>query len=84
MELYEQLQQRMGVALIGPPNSGKTTIRTLLFHVSYKVAKKASDVTFVLGTEEDRKECKKTRFESESDAPKRAAGLHRFGHSTVD
>ncbi|CAH2091875.1 unnamed protein product [Euphydryas editha] len=30
MELYEQLQQRMGVAIVGPPGSGKTTIRHML------------------------------------------------------
>ncbi|XP_045525458.1 cytoplasmic dynein 2 heavy chain 1 [Pieris brassicae] len=30
MELYEQLQQRMGVVIVGPPGSGKTSIRKLL------------------------------------------------------
>ncbi|CAH2063391.1 unnamed protein product, partial [Iphiclides podalirius] len=30
MELYEQLQQRMGVVIVGPPGSGKSTIRRLL------------------------------------------------------
>ncbi|XP_072941902.1 cytoplasmic dynein 2 heavy chain 1 [Epargyreus clarus] len=30
VELYEQLQQRMGVGIVGPPGSGKTTIRKLL------------------------------------------------------
>lgn len=30
LELYEQLQKRMGVVILGPPNSGKTTIISLL------------------------------------------------------
>ncbi|XP_013138561.1 PREDICTED: cytoplasmic dynein 2 heavy chain 1-like [Papilio polytes] len=30
MELYEQLQQRTGVAIVGPPGSGKSTIRRIL------------------------------------------------------
>ncbi|XP_048480981.1 cytoplasmic dynein 2 heavy chain 1 [Plutella xylostella] len=30
MELYEQLQQRMGVVIVGPPGSGKSTIRKIL------------------------------------------------------
>ncbi|XP_034825556.2 cytoplasmic dynein 2 heavy chain 1 [Maniola hyperantus] len=30
MELYEQLQQRMGVVIVGPPGSGKSTIRQML------------------------------------------------------
>ncbi|CAG9791908.1 unnamed protein product [Diatraea saccharalis] len=29
-ELYEQMQQRMGVVTVGPPGTGKTTIRQLL------------------------------------------------------
>lgn len=30
MELYRQLKQRMGVAIVGPPSCGKTTTRNLL------------------------------------------------------
>ncbi|XP_052738057.1 cytoplasmic dynein 2 heavy chain 1 isoform X2 [Bicyclus anynana] len=30
MELFEQLQQRMGVVIVGPPGSGKSTIRQML------------------------------------------------------
>ena len=30
VELYEQLQQRMGVVIVGPSGSGKTTLFTLL------------------------------------------------------
>ncbi|VEN39261.1 unnamed protein product [Callosobruchus maculatus] len=30
LEFYEQLQQRMGVVIVGPPSSGKSTIRSLL------------------------------------------------------
>lgn len=30
LELYEQLQKRMGVVIIGPPNSGKTAVISLL------------------------------------------------------
>ena len=37
MELYEQLRQRMGVAIVGPPGSGKSTIRKLLKSVSLKL-----------------------------------------------
>lgn len=34
LELYEQLKQRMGVAIVGPSGSGKSVIREILFHVS--------------------------------------------------
>ncbi|KAK9876588.1 hypothetical protein WA026_013968 [Henosepilachna vigintioctopunctata] len=30
VELYEQLRQRMGVAIVGPPTSGKSTVRDVL------------------------------------------------------
>ncbi|XP_056634261.1 cytoplasmic dynein 2 heavy chain 1 [Diorhabda sublineata] len=39
MELYEQLQQRMGVAIVGPPKSGKTTIRKLVLKALTKMGK---------------------------------------------
>lgn len=34
LELYEQLQKRMGVVIIGPPTSGKTTLISVLKQVS--------------------------------------------------
>lgn len=34
LELYEQLQQRMGVVIVGPSGSGKSTLCQLLKHVS--------------------------------------------------
>nr|XP_022905741.1 cytoplasmic dynein 2 heavy chain 1 [Onthophagus taurus] len=39
VELYQQLQQRMGVAIVGPSSSGKTTIRNILFHALNKMGK---------------------------------------------
>ncbi|XP_074038391.1 dynein cytoplasmic heavy chain beethoven [Leptinotarsa decemlineata] len=39
MEFYEQLQQRMGVAIVGPPSSGKTTIRQLINRSLCKLGK---------------------------------------------
>ncbi|KAF5283232.1 hypothetical protein FQA39_LY17379 [Lamprigera yunnana] len=39
VELYQQLQQRMGVALVGPPNSGKSTLRNLLFKALISMGK---------------------------------------------
>ena len=32
IQLYEQLQQRMGVVIVGPSGSGKTTLFTILKH----------------------------------------------------
>ncbi|XP_017783105.1 PREDICTED: cytoplasmic dynein 2 heavy chain 1 [Nicrophorus vespilloides] len=37
LELYEQLKQRMGVAIVGPASSGKTTIRNVLIHALIKM-----------------------------------------------
>uniref|UniRef100_A0A6P7FU93 Cytoplasmic dynein 2 heavy chain 1 n=1 Tax=Diabrotica virgifera virgifera TaxID=50390 RepID=A0A6P7FU93_DIAVI len=39
LELYEQLLQRMGVAIVGPPKSGKTTIRNLVLKALIKMGK---------------------------------------------
>jgi len=39
IELYEQLQQRMGVVIVGPSGSGKTTLFTLLKHALTKMGK---------------------------------------------
>ena len=37
VELYEQMQQRMGVIIVGPSGSGKTTLFTLLKHALGKM-----------------------------------------------
>ncbi len=37
VELFEQLQQRMGVVIVGPSGSGKTTLFTLLKHALHKL-----------------------------------------------
>ncbi|XP_015834463.1 cytoplasmic dynein 2 heavy chain 1 [Tribolium castaneum] len=39
VEFYEQLKQRMGVAIVGPPSSGKSTVRKLLFNALNKMDK---------------------------------------------
>lgn len=39
VELYEQLQQRMGVVIVGPSGSGKTTLFTLLKQALTKMGK---------------------------------------------
>ena len=39
VELYEQLQQRMGVVIVGPSGSGKTTLFTLLKHALSKMGR---------------------------------------------
>ncbi|KAJ8913453.1 hypothetical protein NQ315_013832 [Exocentrus adspersus] len=46
LEFYEQLQQRMGVAIVGPPSCGKTTIRNLIFHALTKTNKKLKSFAF--------------------------------------
>ncbi|CAH0554579.1 unnamed protein product [Brassicogethes aeneus] len=46
LEFYEQLKQRMGVAIIGPPSCGKTTIRKLLFTALTKVNKVINTYAF--------------------------------------
>jgi len=40
LELYEQLQQRMGVVIVGPPSCGKSTVLTLLKHALVKSGQK--------------------------------------------
>ena len=39
VELFEQLQQRMGVVIVGPSGSGKTTLFTLLKHALTKMGR---------------------------------------------
>lgn len=34
LEFYNQLRRRMGVAIVGPPRTGKTTMRSIVFNVS--------------------------------------------------
>jgi dynein heavy chain 2 len=44
VELYEQLQQRMGVVIVGPSGSGKTTLFTLLKHAMSKMGRVVKQV----------------------------------------
>ena len=44
VELYEQLQQRMGVVIVGPSGSGKTTLFTLLKHALSKMGRVVKQV----------------------------------------
>ncbi|KAK4887690.1 hypothetical protein RN001_003961 [Aquatica leii] len=46
IELQQQLQQRMGVVLVGPPNSGKSTLRTLLFNTLIHMGKNLKQHVF--------------------------------------
>ncbi|CAL4157019.1 unnamed protein product, partial [Meganyctiphanes norvegica] len=45
LELYEQLQQRMGVVIVGPSGSGKTTLWQTLCHALQKLDKKVIKYT---------------------------------------
>ncbi|KRY19216.1 Cytoplasmic dynein 2 heavy chain 1 [Trichinella patagoniensis] len=45
-DLYEQLQQRMGVIIVGPSGSGKTTIWTVLKEALIKMGKQINAYTF--------------------------------------
>ncbi|OUC49685.1 ATPase family protein [Trichinella nativa] len=45
-DLYEQLQQRMGVIIVGPSGSGKTTIWTVLKEALIKMGKQINTYTF--------------------------------------
>ena len=44
VELYEQLQQRMGVVIVGPSGSGKTTLFTILKHALSKMGRVVKQV----------------------------------------
>ena len=46
VELYEQLQQRMGVVIVGPSGSGKTTLFTILKHALSKMGRVVKQVIF--------------------------------------
>ena len=46
VELYEQLQQRMGVVIVGPSGSGKTTLFTLLKHALSKMGRVVKQVLY--------------------------------------
>ena len=46
VELYEQLQQRMGVVIVGPSGSGKTTLFTLLKHALSKMGRVVRQVGY--------------------------------------
>ncbi|XP_044749353.1 cytoplasmic dynein 2 heavy chain 1 [Coccinella septempunctata] len=46
VELYGQLKQRMGVAIVGPPSSGKSTIRNLLRKALLKMGENVNQNVF--------------------------------------
>ena len=48
VELYEQLQQRMGVVIVGPSGSGKTTLFTLLKHALSKMGHTVKQVSILI------------------------------------
>ena len=48
VELYEQLQQRMGVVIVGPSGSGKTTLFTLLKHAMSKMGRTVKQVNILI------------------------------------
>lgn len=45
VEVWEQMQQRMGVALVGPPSTGKSTIIKLLRHGLNKLGTRVDSMT---------------------------------------
>ena len=45
IQLYEQLQQRMGVVIVGPSGSGKTTLFTILKHALTSLGKSVKQHT---------------------------------------
>ena len=47
VELYEQLQQRMGVVIVGPSGSGKTTLFTLLKHALSRMGRVVKQVCYL-------------------------------------
>ncbi|KAK9747140.1 DDE superfamily endonuclease [Popillia japonica] len=46
LELHEQLKQRMGVAIIGPASSGKSTVKRILFHALNKMGHTLKEKVF--------------------------------------
>ncbi|GJQ81470.1 btv [Trypoxylus dichotomus] len=46
LELHEQLKQRMGVAIVGPPSSGKSTVKKILLHALNKMGHTLKEKVF--------------------------------------